>query len=486
MCFLKMKRGDFMKNAYLLGALALSMLAPSALPGTPEIITPATQTIGRNLETFTSIRLGEQAPAGGLEVTITSDDPTRLLVALTPDGAGSKSITLKVNAQYTGTPDFYLHALGDSGNVTYTASAEGFGSAKGTVTLAPSAILITGPSKSPVFRTTTGMQVKISLYSAMLDQEGKIVTQQAIAGGLKVSGSVKSSDPKAGGVTPSQFTIAGGDASGSLEFKPAGAGVTNLTIDNPDGFSTAAKMSSVAVTVELPGLGLTGEINLGLNLQASGVVLLGEAAPPKGVDITLTSEDPAKMVLSASEDKLGSKSITVHIPAGEYRAFYHIQGLADAGTVSYTGSAPGYRTRAAPVTLAPSGILVAYSAYGPPDEAEVLRKNLTRDPRPFTISLSEKPARITVWPAYLNPETKRGADITVQRLRPGVKATVVLKNSNPEVGKIASSVTLGEGAEFAETDFMPLSVGQTVISIEAPAGFTMPSNANAVTANVTK
>lgn len=476
-----------MKKICSFWALALSMLIPSALPGASGIIVPPNQTIGRNLEIYTNVRLAEPAPQGGLELTITSEDASRLLVALTPDGAGSESITVKVNAQYNATPDFYLHALADSGAVPYTVTAPGLGTEKGMVTLAPSAILMSGPSKSSSFRTTTGMSIKISLYSALLDQDGQIVTQQPIAGGLNVMGNITSSDPKTGVVTPSPFKIAGGEASGIAEFKPLSAGATTLTVDPPTGFKTAAKMASVAVTVELPGIGLTGEINLGKDLQASGVVLLGEAAPAGGLDVTLTSDDPKKLVVSTSEDKLGSKSITLHIAAGDLRAPYYIQGLADAGSVSYTGSAPGYRNRIAPVTLAPSGVMVVYSPYGPPDEAEVLRIKLTRDPRPFTISLAEKkPARITLWPAYLDPKTKRGADITAQRLRPGVTMTVNLTSSSPEVGKITSPVTLRDSAEFGMTDFVPASVGQTIISIETPAGFTAPSNASSVTANVTK
>jgi hypothetical protein len=476
-----------MKAVCPLWVLALSMLAPSALPGAAGIIAPANETVGRNLETFVSVRLAEQAPASGLEVTITSDDPTRLLLALTPDHAGSKSITLKVNAQYTATPDFCLHALADSGTVTYTASAPGFGSAKGTVILAPSAILISGPSKAPALRMTSGSSAKISLFSALLDKDGQIVSQQAIAGGLTVVGNITSSDPKIGAVTPSHFTLAGGEASGTVEFKPAGPGDTSLAVEPPPGFRVPTKMASVTVTVQLPGIGLTGEITVGKDLQVPGTVLLGEAAPAGGLDVTLTSDDANKLVLSSSDDKVGSKSITIHVAQGEVRAPYYIQGLAAAGAVSYTGSAPGYRSRNAPVTMAPSGILVVYSSYGPPDEAEFLRKKLTRDPRPFTISLSEnRPAHITLWPAYLDPETKRGADMTAQRLRPGVSTIVTLKNSSPGVGTIASLVTIKDGAEFAMTEFVPASVGQTVISIETPAGFTTPSNATTVTANVTK
>jgi hypothetical protein len=130
--------------------------------------------------------------------------------------------------------------------------------------------------------------------------------------------------------------------------------------------------------------------------------------------------------------------------------------------------------------------MVVYGPYGPPDEAEYLRTVLVRDPRPFTVSLSDssRPVQIALWSVYLDPKTLRGADITAQRLRPGVSATLDLKNSNPAVAKVASSVRITGPAPSASSDFVPLSPGQTVISINAPAGFVAPSNATSVTATV--
>ena len=140
------------------------------------------------------------------------------------------------------------------------------------------------------------------------------------------------------------------------------------------------------------------------------MVLLGEPAPEGGLDVTLTSSDASKLLLSADSEKVGAESITLHIPAGENRATYHLQGLADSGMVTHTATGKGYRTREAPVTLAPSGIMVVYAPYGAPDRAEVQRAVLTRDPRPFTTSLAEqKPVHLALWSVYLDPKTLRGA-----------------------------------------------------------------------------
>ena len=167
------------------------------------------------------------------------------------------------------------------------------------------------------------------------------------------------------------------------------------------------------------------------------------------------------------------------------RAPYFIQGLTDSGMVAYTATAPGYRSRVAPVTMAPSGIMVVYSPYGAPDEAEVLRAKETHDGRPFTISLSEgKSAHLSLWTVYLDPRTRRGADITAQSLRPGVTATVDLKNSNPAVAKVPSSVSITGATGPPMIEFVPIGVGQTVISVSTAAGFATPSNATTVTAIV--
>ena len=464
--------------------LAASILAPAALLAGPSLIAPAEITVGRNLQGYSGIKLGVPAPENGLEVTVTSDDPTRLLLAMGPDQPGSKSITLKVNGNYVETPDFCVQALADTGAATFTATAPGFGSTKGKVKLARSVIVMTGPLKGPTFDTTPGEQSKIIFYSAHVDQAGDVV-QQPIAGGLSVNVDLTSSNAKVGAITVPSVTLKSGESSVNAVFKPAGVGTTTLAMKIPPGFSPPPKLASVTANIGLPGIGLTGEINLGKDLQVMGVVLLGEAAPVGGLDVTLTSDDPQKMVISAKEDQLGSKSVTLHVPAGEMKAQYYLQALSESGTVNHTATAPGYRSRTAPVYLAPSGILVVFQPYGPPDRAEVQRN--TRDARPFTASLARKrKLQLALWVVYLDRDTHRGADITVQSLRAGVTPTVELTSSNPAVGTVTSPATLNPLSRTLEVDFTALTPGKTVISVSTPSGFTTPSNAVTVGATITE
>jgi hypothetical protein len=181
--------------------------------------------------------------------------------------------------------------------------------------------------------------------------------------------------------------------------------------------------------------------------------------------------------LSHSADETGSGSIAIHVPAGATSASYYLQGLADSETVSYTGTAPGYRSRVAPVFLAPSAVLIGYSAYG-------FGSRSFKFP-PFTVSLSDRKAvYVALWTAYLDPTTRRGEDRTTEKLRPGVALTVDLKSSNPSVAKVASPVTMTGASDHFVTEFTALSVGQAVISVVTPSGFATPANASSVTALV--
>ena len=259
-----------------------------------------------------------------------------------------------------------------------------------------------------------------------------------------------------------RILIQSGMMSAETQFQPALPGTTTLSLAVPQSFGLTAAAATVGATVDYPGIGLTGDLTIGKDLQTQGIVLLGEPPPAGGLDIELKSSDPKKLLLSTNFDKVGSGSLTVHVPEGQLRASYFIQSLSDSGTVNYTATAKGFKERAVPIYLAPSGIMVVYWLYGPPDEAEVLRANSgIRDPRPFTASVSaKKPAYVSLWPVYLDPETKRGADRTAQRLRAGVSAVVELKNSNPDVAQVTSKVELKEGRSLHSLSLNPSLQGR--------------------------
>lgn len=442
--------------------------------------------VGSRLQTSATFKLTEPAPDGGLEVTLTSEDPSKLKLSRRPDVAGSASIVVTLQSGFSESPDFWIHGLASSGEVGYSAKGKDYGTARGVVTLTPSSIVMVGPFKANRFRTTTGAPAsRIVLYSARLSPTGEYAEQQAVAGGLTLDIELKNSAPEVGTISPAKVSIAGGLPNAIAEFKPAKAGTTNLTVGTPPGFSAPpATYASVVAAVSLPGIAITDQVMIGQNLQIGGNVGLGEAAGPAGVVVTLTSDDETQLLISPSATVVGKKSITLTVPNNGVGVPYFLQALGKTGTVSYTATAKGYASRMAKVGLAPSGVVIAPKPYGPPDEAELFRKG-QEGARGFVSHLTKKAKMpLAVWTAQLDPVTLRSADITVQPLRAGMSLKVEVESSNPAVGSVVNNVIIKGGSEIGSTEFTPLTKGQTLISALTPAGFTKSANSSAVEAIV--
>lgn len=474
-----------MRHTAFARKLAVWLMAPLAALAAPAFLTEPIE-VGRNLQMHTSIRLSERAPEAGLQVTIKSDDPTRLRLALNPETGGQESITLKVGAGMIMTPEFWVQAVGDLGPVTYTVSGPGYSAAKGTVTVTPSALLVLGPYRAPSFSTTPRSPgTRITIVSARLSDSLEVMEEQYMAKPTELK--LQNSDPNAGMLKLTTLRIPAGSSQAETEFRPAALGKATISVESLPGFSVPTKFASVTAWVERPGLAITQDLILAKDMEEEGMVYLGEPAPPEGLEVKLTSSDPQKLVLSASEDKLGSGILILKVPAGQVTARYYLQGLGDSGKVTYKAEAPGFRSALAAVTMAKPGVIVAFAPYGPPDEAAVLRKSDLHDTRRFFASVSEartKPLRLALFTGFIHPASGRMADITLQRLRAGVSITVELTSSNPAVAKVASPVTISPGKATADTDFTPLAPGEAIISISTPPGFGKPENATWVPVTV--
>jgi hypothetical protein len=463
---------------YSLVSTCLFILAGSA-PVRAAKLAPPDVTVGRNLEIDARIRL-DTAAGNGLVIRAASDDPKQMLLSRSPEAPGSESIMIKVPAGGRLSEEFYIQSLGDSGRVTYMASAPGFDSGTGSVTLMPSGVVMSGPSKfgTPITTTPRNRLFELKVYSAQLDRSGHFAGLQPVRGGLSVPIHISSSNALVGAAALSSLSIAGGSFSASTEFQPASVGSTSLSVDAPAGFSSPAEFTSVPATVMQPGIGVLDAIRLGENLQLRGTFILAEPAPRGGLEVTLTTDDASKLLVSAIESEVGSQSVTVSVPEGGRNGAYFLQGLAGHGDVTYSASAPGYRSRTGKITLTRAGVLLMGPA-GPPDEGEALRPNSPFIPHGFFASLStHNPVQIAVCTAFLEPTNQRAADITLQPLRAGVSLTVALKNANPAIGTVESSVTIKGGSGVSVAQFIPLSEGTTLLSVLTPEenGFMTASN----------
>jgi hypothetical protein len=434
----------------------------------PAGLVPVSVTVGKNLETNARIVLNGVA-SSTVQINLTSNNPSQLLLSTTPTGAGSASIVVTLPAGSDRTQDFYVYGLGGSGTATYTASAPGFGTATGTVTLAPSGFFVAGPNGpgSPGFFTTSGAApTSITVMAAVLDSSLNLAAVQPVAGGTSVSVPVTSSNPSVGTIVTSPVTIAGGSFSAPTRFQPATAGNTTLAAGVPAGFS-APQNGSVVATVLTPGLGITDGISIGAGLQEAGTLLLGQVPSAGGVTVTLTSNNPSQLLLSTSATSKGSSSITVTIPAGSFAGSYFIQAFGSVGTVTYTASAPGYGSRTGTITLAPSGAVLFA-----PFKLPAYSTTVAAGPSPFTVSMTQ-----------LNPDNSI-VNNGVEQVAGGTSVTVSLSTTNAAVGSIASSVTIPGGSDSAVTNFTPVSAGTTTMSVVRPAGFALPSTNTSVAITV--
>ncbi|MEO8368328.1 MAG: hypothetical protein ABI806_03945 [Candidatus Solibacter sp.] len=475
-----------MANLHCTLLLTLAVLAAPRLSAASGIA-PPNATVGANLEVIANLTLDDPAPEGGLEVTLTSSDPARLKFSRMPEDAGTATLKLKVRAGYKGSPDYYIQGFAATGTVTYTVTAPGRASGAGTVTLAPSGIIMARSGMGlPGLLTTTGAgKTELLLYSALLDSGMNFVHPQPVAGGRNVIVKVSSSDPKVAAASPGNVVLAGGAASATFDFLPAGAGETSLSVDVPPGFSAPAMFAKVTAHVVAPGMAITDEISIGHNLQTGGTVSLGEAAPSTGLVVTLTSANASKLLLSPAPDQPGTESIQLTVPPGGHSASYYIQALAGEGAATYSAAAPGYRQRTASVSLTPSGLVIG-GPQGPPDEAELLVKEIAEGPHGFITNLTAPVhTLVTAYTVQLDPVTRRGADLTVQAVRAGAAIPAVFTNSNPETGALKSMhIRIPGGASSAVNHFTPAAMGTTVIAINTPSGYTKAGNSTSLTVTV--
>jgi hypothetical protein len=92
---------------------------------------------------------------------------------------------------------------------------------------------------------------------------------------------------------------------------------------------------------------------------------------------------------------------------------------------------------------------------------------------------------VSAYSVQLDPVTLRGADLTVQAVRPGAAVTLQLTNSNPSVGKLReSSLTIPPGKSSAVTYFVPGAPGQTQVAVGTPEGYTQAKNSTSLSITV--
>jgi hypothetical protein len=429
----------------------------------PTNLVVPSPTIGNNLQAGMTIsRNGDLTAA--TQVTITSSNPSLLLFSTTPTGnaaggtcgtAACYVITLTIPANQSVTPQFYAHAYGSSGTAPYTASATGYGTQDGSVTLAPSGLIIESPfGPDTAFQMTLGSAPATLVVNTAWFSGTTPATTQAVAYGVTISATVASGNTAVGTITGSPVTFTAGqgaDSSTSASFQAAGLGITSVTA-SASGYLSA----SVGVTVNALSLVVSNASGgvVGQNLEATGTVIIPGAAPSSNVQIQLKSNNPATLQLSP-DNVHWSSTITVTVTAGTTSAVYYIEAMASSGQGSYTASTPSYGPATDTITMVPSGVVILS----------------TTDTSGFSVSLAGGPKQFLVYTAQLN---SAGVPQNPQNLALA-SLTVTFSNTAPTVGT-AAPVTITAGTNGTMGTFTPSSKGSTTVTVIQPSGgWTVPS-----------
>src|SRR5258708_5372243 len=335
-----------MRHVYLAATVAILAIKPCSL-FSASTFALLEANVGSNLETAISVRLSEPAPEPGLDIALRSSDPAKLLFSKMPDQPGTSSFVVRVRPGFSQSQEFWVQGFGSPGTVSYSASAAGFGTESGMVTVSPSAVVIRGPWGGPKFVTTTGSAPsRITLTWVRLASTLKVAEEQYIAAGISVRVDVISSNPDAATIVESPLEMKGGTNMAATLLRPTGEGDTTLSVrvrlasGETSGFSVPAEFAAVVASVQKPRIAVSDDLVIGKNLQLGGVVALAEPAPASGLDVTLVSDDPTKLLISDSPTIIGTKSATLKFLPGKTFERYSLQALGDSGTVTYTATAP--------------------------------------------------------------------------------------------------------------------------------------------------
>jgi len=437
---------------------------------TPTGITVSDVYVGQNLETTIGIVLPQPAPTGGVQVTLTTSDQSKVLLGGNASATGSALLTLTIGPGLSAVGGIYVQGLASSGTATITASAPNYSSGTGTITLTPSGFLLAGPAGigTSTLTTNQGVSSTLTVYAARLDSSFNSQENQQIRGGLTVAVPVTSSSTSVGTITSSPVTFNGGDSSNTTQFSAVSSGSTTLTAGVPSGFSKPASGNTLNTTVNPAGL-VPANVTVGNNLEANANVVLNGVAPPVGLQVTLTSNSPNKLLLSTTPTGAGMASISVTVPGGfSVSPDFYVYGLGTSGTVNYTASAPGFGSTTGAVTLAPSAIVIS----GP----------FGLGTTSFTTTTGAGNTDITISSALLNSSLNY---VSPQAIAGGTSVSVNVLSSNQAVGTITTSpLTIAGGSATATTQFDPIGAGSTTLSPSAPSGFSLPAIYGSITATV--
>ncbi len=413
-------------TGYTNGTATVTSTAAQVSLGTIPAVAPAQST-------SIALSLATAAPTGGTTVTVTIANPSIATVTQTsfiPAGAQTPA----ANPQVTGVL---------IGTTMVTATAPGYAPAMRTVNV-----------------TVTAAFNPNYIYTNLTTNSSTLLKISAPAppGGITFD---LSSDSPATATVPASVTIAQGAMTVPVPITGVANGSTTIRATST---GIAEADATVIVNSQIQG----GSVVTGYDLQTTGYYSL-PVTPNAPTTVTITSNDPTVAVISTSNTTAGQATLTFNNLTSTNIGYVYIQGLK-VGTTTLTVSAPGYTTGTTTVTVDNTGFSlydapnISITDYASPVNTYVLVSPLNSD---LTVNGS-----VYYHPWSINPQS--------------AVVNVPVSSSNTSVGTVTNPVVFNPGDASDPFTFTPLAVGTTNLTLGTPpAGFTVPSQYQQITATVT-
>lgn len=328
-------------NGISSGTATLTATAPAYQQGTltvdvqnRNISLPPTLNVPYGQSASLPIQLPAPAPAGGVTFAIASSDPTRV-------GLAASTVTIAAGGQ------------------TANATLNGVLPGPSTITVT-NAAYVTGTSA-----TTTTASLNVV--------QGSVGINASFGGSITINFE-SNGTPQAAPSPGIPVTITGRHPTCVAAQSPRtiATGVVNVTSALTYGGSatlpcadtlvvTASNLQPDSVIVQVaPTPTITVAVNsggpIGHQLQESASFTLG-ASNHGGVSVTLTSSDPANVVLSNTQGVAGSGTLVVPILPGNTSAGYWVQSRTASNiSATITASAPNFSNGSTTVTTVTPGV----------------------------------------------------------------------------------------------------------------------------------
>jgi hypothetical protein len=419
-------------------------------------------------DTMTSLPVqlggGVQASSTNVNVTVTSGDPSKVLLSTAPDGAPAASITMVLVAGTYQTNPFFVHALGNAGTVPLTMSAAGYADAADTVTLSDLAFSFSAAGLSTTALRAVlqgGPQTYPIALAPLAGNSGPgYLSYSAVIrpGAPEIVLTIKTSDPDTLALDNPLVRVPPGSGSGSVKVtaRPVSVGPAVVSLSVPDGYVASPTGRNLSVSVEGARLSFGYSAGpVGRDLETATQVS-SEVAFPQPTSIMVTSSDPSRLLVSTDSKTPGQASVTF-TQQGYLQPQIWLQSLADNGTATVTASSDGYQPGTATINLVPSAPVFS-SGSG----SQTIYTNYGEQ----TVNVAWTGLDIaTLRPAYTTGFVRPGANLN----------TAVTVSDKNVIAADASVLNFGANAS-ATLRVRPVGLGTATLSLGPGAGGTLPAS----------